>query len=364
MSQRSQTFEIDAGDAADAKTRDAAEDASLIYVSNEESGIRRLSRPDGFSYVNSRGQPIRNAETLRRIRSLAAPPAYTDVWICPKSNGHIQATGRDARGREQYRYHPRWIEIRDRAKYDHILRFAAALPALRAQVRADMSKRGLPREKVVATIVDLLETTLIRVGNRDYAQKNKSYGLTTLRNRHVAVDGGELRFRFTGKSGKSWNLKLKDRRIARIVKACQELPGQRLFEFIDAQGIPRSVDSSDVNAYLREATGHEITAKDFRTWHGTVLAVSALSEFEAFDTQALAKRNVRAAIEGVAARLGNTTTICRKCYVHPQVLTSCLDGRLLKEIELTVKTGSRDRLAQFRPEEAAALALLNRRLAP
>jgi DNA topoisomerase-1 len=225
-----------------------------------------------------------------------------------------------------------------------------------------MAKRGLPREKVLATIVDLLETTLIRVGNEDYAEKNKSYGLTTLRNGHVAIDGGALRFRFKGKSGKSWNLKLRDRRIAKIVRACQELPGQRLFEFIDEQGVPQSLDSADVNAYLREATGEEITAKDFRTWHGTVLAAMALREFEAFDTQALAKKNVRAAIERVAARLGNTTTICRKCYIHPEVLTSYLNGGLLEEIEVEIEAALRDRLARLRPEEAAVLALLNKRL--
>ena len=362
MAEKSQTFPIDEADDDADETREAAEEAGLVYVSDEEAGIRRRATHGGFAYVNSNGQPIRNEQTLRRIRSLAVPPAYADVWICPKANGHIQATGRDARGRKQYRYHPRWLKLREETKYDHMLRFAATLPALRAQVRADMARRGLPREKVVATIVNLLETTLIRVGNEDYAQKNKSYGLTTLRNGHVAVDGGELRFRFKGKSGKSWNLRLKDRRIAKIVKACQELPGQHLFEFLDEQGVPRSLNSSDVNAYLRQATGEEITAKDFRTWHGTVLAAAALREFEVFDTKALAKKNVRAATERVAARLGNTTTICRKCYIHPEVLTSYLDGRLLEEIEVEVEAELRDDLARLRPEEAAVLALLNKRL--
>ena len=359
MLEKSRTSEIDADDGS---ASEAAEEAGLIYVSDEEPGIRRRSVAGDFAYFGPRGHPIRNERALQRIRSLAVPPAYTDVWICPRANGHIQATGRDARGRKQYRYHPRWIEARDQTKYDHMLRFAATLPALRARVRDDMAKRGLPRERILATIVSLLETTLIRVGNEDYAQKNKSYGLTTLRNGHVAIDGGELRFRFKGKSGKSWNLKLRDRRVAKIVRACQELPGQHLFEFIDEQGLPRSVDSSDVNAYLREATGEEITAKDFRTWHGTVLAAMALSEFEAFDTKALAKKNVRAAIERVAARLGNTTTICRKCYIHPEVLTSYLDGRLLEEIEVEVEAELRDDLARLRPEEAAVLALLNKRL--
>ncbi len=353
---------IDAEDGLVDEAREAAEEAGLVYVSDEEPGIRRRAKGGDFVYANSRGQPVTNEKTLQRIRSLAVPPAYTDVWICPKSNGHIQATGRDARGRKQYRYHAKWLEARDQTKYEHMLRFAETLPALRARVREDMAKRGLPREKVIATIVNLLEATLIRVGNEGYAQSNKSYGLTTLRNGHVAIDGGELRFRFKGKSGKSWNLKLKDRRIAKIVRACQELPGQHLFEFLDEQGITRSVDSSDVNAYLREATGEDITAKDFRTWHGTVLAAMALTEFEAFDTKALAKKNVRTAIERVAARLGNTTTICRKCYIHPEVLTCYLDGRLLEEIEVEIEAELRDDLAHLRPEEAAVLALLNKRL--
>jgi DNA topoisomerase-1 len=362
MLDKSQTPEVDADDDTVSETREIAEEAGLIYVSDEEPGIRRKAEGGEFAYFNSKGQPIRNEDTLRRVRSLAVPPAYTDVWICPKANGHIQATGRDARGRKQYRYHPRWNEARDQTKYEHVLRFAATLPGLRARVGEDMAKRGLPREKVLATIVSLLETTLIRVGNEDYARENKSYGLTTLRNAHVAIDGGELRFRFKGKSGKSWNLKLRDRRVAKIVRACQELPGQHLFEYLDEQKIPRSVTSADINAYLREASGEDITAKDFRTWHGTVLAAMALSEFAAFDTKALAKKNVRAAIERVAARLGNTTTICRKCYIHPEVLTSYLDGRLLEEIEVEVEAELRDDLAKLRPEEAAVLALLNKRL--
>jgi DNA topoisomerase I len=279
-----------------------------------------------------------------------------------EANGHIQATGRDSRGRKQYRYHPRWTEARDQTKYEHVIEFAAALPSLRARISVDMAKRGLPREKILATIVHLLETTLIRVGNEGYAQENKSYGLTTLRNRHVAVDGGALRFRFKGKSGKAWNLQIKDRRVAKIIRACQELPGQHLFEYLDSEGNPQSVGSADVNQYLRETTKREITAKDFRTWHGTVLAAMALSEFETFDSQALAKKNVRAAIERVAARLGNTTTICRKCYIHPEVLNSYLDGKLLEEIELQVETELRDHLAGLKPEEAAVLALLNKRL--
>jgi len=354
--------EAQRADDSQEEAREAAEQAGLIYVSDEEPGISRRAVGSDFTYYNSQGVLIENERTLQRIRLLAVPPAYADVWICSKPNGHIQATGRDARGRKQYRYHSRWTEARDQTKYEHMIDFAAALPALRSKINADMAKHGLPREKILATIVYLLETTLIRVGNEGYAQENKSYGLTTLRNRHVAVDGGQLRFRFKGKSGKAWNLQIKDRRVARIIRACQELPGQHLFEYVDEEGSPRSVGSSDVNDYLREATGRDITAKDFRTWHGTVLAAMALSEFESFDSQALAKKNVRAAIERVAARLGNTTTICRKCYIHPEVLNSYLDGKLLEEIKVEVEAELRDDLAQLRPEEAAVLALLNKRL--
>jgi DNA topoisomerase-1 len=254
------------------------------------------------------------------------------VWICPFADGHIQATGRDAKGRKQYRYHPRFREIRESTKYEHVVAFAEALPAIRAKVREHMALRGLPREKVLATIVHLLQTTLIRVGNDDYAKQNKSYGLTTLKTRHVAVDGNEVRFRFTGKSGKQWSLRVRDKRIAKIIRACQELPGQELLQYLDEDGKPQDVTSSDVNAYLKEITGHDITAKDFRTWAGTVLAAMALHEVKGFDTAAQVKRNLRTAIENVAARLGNTPTICRKCYVHPDVLTSFLEGNLVLEV--------------------------------
>jgi DNA topoisomerase I len=298
---------------------------------------------------------IRDGEVLKRVRSLAVPPAYSNVWICPDPNGHIQATGRDDKGRKQYRYHPRWSEVRDSTKYEHLLEFAKTLPAIRARVNSDMAKRGLPREKILATVINLLETTLIRVGDEDYA-------LTTLRSRHVAVASSELRFNFKGKSGKTWRLQVKDRRVARVVKACQELPGQHLFQYIDADSESRAVTSSDVNDYLREITGMDITAKDFRTWAGTVLAAMALSEFESFDSQARAKKNVKRAIEQVAARLGNTPTICRKCYVHPEVLNSYLDGQLLENIKSEVETELRDELAGLQPEEAAVLGLMRKRL--
>src|SRR6478736_1833571 len=284
--------------------REAAETAGLIYVSDDEPGIRRKKAGSGFTYVDASGSTVRDPIVLKRIRSLAVPPAYKDVWICSDPNGHIQATGRDEKGRKQYRYHPRWREIRDGSKYEHMLEFAHALPALRKRIDADMARPSMSREKVLATVVHLLETTLIRVGNSDYAKQNKSYGLTTLRDPHVQVDGAELRFQFKGKSGKTWRLQVKDRRVAKIVKACQDLPGQDLFEYLDESGERQTVTSADVNAYLKEITGRDITAKDFRTWAGTVLAAMALAEFESFDSEARAKRNIRAAIDRVATRLG------------------------------------------------------------
>jgi DNA topoisomerase I len=285
------------------------------------------------------------------------------VWICLWADGHIQATGRDAKGRKQYRYHARFREVRDSTKYEHVVAFADTLPSIREKVREHMALRGLPRQKVLATVVHLLEATLIRVGNDDYAKQNNSYGLTTLKNLHVDVDGNEVRFRFTGKSGKQWSLRVRDRRVAKIIKACQELPGQELIQYIDEDGNFRDVTSTDVNYYLREITGKEITAKDFRTWAGTVLAAMALNELESFDSAAQAKRNLRAAIEKVSARLGNTPTICRKCYVHPEVLNSYMDGNLVLELKSQAERELRSGVEKLKPEEAAVLALLRGRLA-
>jgi DNA topoisomerase-1 len=341
---------------------EVAESAGLSYVSDERPGIRREPQGNGFRYLKPDGSNVTDEAVLERIRKLAIPPAWTQVWICPKANGHLQATGRDARGRKQYRYHPQFRELSEANKYEHMLEFARALPALRAKVAEHMALRGLPREKVLATVVHLLETTLIRVGNDDYAKQNRSYGLTTLRNPHVKVEGSELRFQFQGKSGKTWRLQVRDRRVAKIVKACQELPGQDLFQYLDESGEQRSVSSADVNAYLREISGRDITAKDFRTWAGTVLAALALQEFQSFDTKAAAKQNVRAAIEKVAARLGNTPTICRKCYVHPEILSSYAEGAMLLEIKERVEEELREDLASLRPEEAAVLSLLEARL--
>lgn len=339
--------------------REAAEAAGLVYVSDEERGIRRERRGDTFEYYKPNGDKVTDEATLERIRKLAVPPAYVDVWICTKANGHLQATGRDARGRKQYRYHPQFRELRESTKYEHMLEFAKALPAIRTKLAEHMALRGLPREKVLATVVHLLETTLIRVGNDDYARDNKSYGLTTLRNPHVKVEGSELRFQFKGKSGKQWRLQVKDRRIAKIIRACQDLPGQRLFQYRDEAGEVREVTSADVNAYLREVTGRDVTAKDFRTWGGTVMAALALREFETADTQATQatqKKNLKAAIEQVAGRLGNTPTICRKCYVHPEVLNAYVEGKLA----LDVKEAVADEL--LKPEEAAVLGMLEGRL--
>jgi DNA topoisomerase-1 len=340
---------------------EAAEAAGLTYVSDDKAGISRHRRGKGFLYKWG-GRTVRDETTLSRIKALAVPPAWTDVWICQKGSGHIQATGRDAKGRKQYRYHPRFREVRESTKYYHMLDFAKSLPAIRAKVQAHLGLKGLPREKVLAAVVHLLEATLIRVGSDEYARSNKSYGLTTLKNNHVDVDGAALRFVFKGKSGKTWNVSLRDRRIARVVRACHDLPGQELFAYLDEDGQPRDVSSSDVNAYLREISGEDITAKDFRTWHGTVLAAMALQEFEAFDGQAAVKRNVREAIEQVAARLGNTPTICRKCYIHPEIFASYAEGSLLLETKKLVEAELRDHLSTLRPEEAAVLSLLQTRL--
>jgi DNA topoisomerase-1 len=340
----------------------AAEIAGLIYVSDEEPGIRRRRAGKGFTYKDPDGRTIRAPEVLDRIRRLAIPPAYTDVWICLSSEGHIQAIGRDDRGRKQYRYHSRWREVRDSTKFERMLEFAAILPAIRERIAADMVGPWLSRKKVLATVTSLLENTLIRVGNTDYAKQNKSYGLTTLRDRHVDVDGSQLRFEFKGKSGKKWNLKVHDRRIAKIVRACQDLPGQHLFQYLDENGERQQVTSADVNAYLREISERDVTAKDFRTWAGTVLAAMALAEFEQFDSQAKAKKNVKAAIEKVAARLGNTPTICRKCYIHPEILNCYIDGDVLREVKEEVEQELRDGLPNLKPEEAAVLSLLQNRI--
>jgi DNA topoisomerase-1 len=342
--------------------RDAAESAGLLYIDGQPPGMTRRKSGTGWSYRDASGTKIRDKAVIERINKIGIPPAYTDVWICDDERGHIQATGRDAKGRKQYRYHERFREVRDSTKYEHMLTFVEVLPDIRERINADMARRALPREKVLATVVHLLETTMIRVGNADYAKQNKSYGLTTLNDRHVRVDGSELRFRFRGKSGKQWNLQLADRRVARIVKQSQDLPGQHLFQYLDDEGEQREVTSGDVNAYLREISGSDITAKDFRTWTGTVLAALALAEFEKFDSEAAAKKNVRAAIEKVSAKLGNTPAVCRRCYVHPEVIDSYMSDTLVLQIEHEVERELSDNVAGLRPEEVLVLAFLKRRL--
>ncbi len=303
-----------------------AREAGLRYVSDRSPGIRRVRRGKGFRHVDASGRTVTDEATLSRIRSLVIPPAWTDVWICSLANGHVQATGRDNRGRKQYRYHLRWRAVRDETKYDHMIAFGRALPRLRARVETDLTLPGLPREKVLATVVYLLETTRIRVGNEEYATVNGSFGLTTLRNHHVRVKGETVHFAFRGKSGVRHRIDVRDRRLAKVVRRCRDLPGQELFEYRDEDGQTRSIDSADVNEYLRQIAGEEFTAKDFRTWSGTVLAVEALQQFTGFGSQAEAKRQVVQAIKEVAERLGNTPAVCRKCYIHPAVVAAYLDA--------------------------------------
>jgi DNA topoisomerase-1 len=341
----------------------AAKAAGLRYVHDDRPGITRVPAAEGFRYLDAKGDPVDDEATLKRIKSLAIPPAWTEVWICPQANGHLQATGRDARGRKQYRYHPKWREVRDEVKYERMINFGKALPTIRKEVDRALALPGLPREKVLATIVYLLEATMMRIGNDEYARENKSYGLTTLRNRHVKIDGSEVEFRFRGKSGVYHDVKVHDRRLARIIQRTRDLPGQDLFQYLDEDGETHTVGSADVNDYLRTITGEDYTAKDFRTWSGTVLAAMALQEFEAVDSDAQAKKNVVRAIESVAERLGNTPSVCRKCYVHPAVLDAYLDGTMVEGLRARAAESLVEDLKDLQPEEAAVLAMLERRLA-
>jgi DNA topoisomerase-1 len=339
----------------------AAKAAKLRYVTDSSPGITRQRRGKGFSYTGPDGQTVRGPEERQRIRSLAIPPAWKEVWICPHPSGHLQATGRDDKGRKQYRYHPRWRLIRDETKYGKMVAFGEALPKIRERVERDLGLPGLPREKVLATIVRLLEITLIRVGNDAYAQENKSYGLTTMRDRHAKISGSKVTFEFRGKSGIKHHIRLSDRRLAKIVKRCKDLPGYELFQYLE-DGERRTVDSADVNDYLRGITAEDFTAKDFRTWAGTVLATLALREFETFDSQTQAKKNIVQAIEHVAKELGNTPAICRKCYVHPEVIDAYLSGSLAGTLQQRAEQELKDSLAGLKPEEAAVLAFLRKRL--
>ncbi|HEV2127744.1 MAG TPA: DNA topoisomerase IB [Thermomicrobiales bacterium] len=345
-----------------ADPEESAREAGLRYILDDRPGITRRRAGKGFSYRDPNGERMTDTKVIERIKSLAIPPAWTEVWICPSPKGHLQATGRDAKGRKQYRYHPRWREVRDENKYEHVLAFGKALPSIRERVDADLRKHGLPKEKVLALVVRLLETTLIRVGNDQYAKENKSFGLTTMRDRHADIHGSTITFEFSGKGGIEHEVDLRDRRLARIVKQCQDIPGQHLFQYVDDEGNRQPIDSDDVNAYLKEITGADYTAKDFRTWAGTKLAAEALAEFEEFDSETAAKKNVVDAIERVAGRLGNTTTICRKCYVHPAIIDAYMDGDTVESIRQRAGQELAEHLADLDPEEAAVLMLLHERL--
>jgi len=341
---------------------ESAKLAGLRYVNdNHTPGIRRVGSTSRVRYVHPNGRTVSDPAELQRIRSLVIPPAWTDVWICPDPRGHLQATGRDARRRKQYRYHPRWREVRDEVKYGKLIAFAQALPRIRHRTDVDLRKSGLQREKVLAAVVRLLEKTLIRVGNEEYARDNGSVGLTTMREKHATVTGTTVRFEFRGKSGVEHAIDLRDARLARILKACRDLPGYELFQYVDEDGRRQAIDSADVNEYLREISGEDFTAKDFRTWAGTVLAATALAEVATFSSNTEAKRNIVQAIETVAKKLGNTKAVCRKCYIHPAILDAYMDGATIG----TIKSRA-IRLARSRPslsaEEAAVVGLLERRL--
>lgn len=332
----------------------SARTAGLVYTQDDQPGIRRVRAGRSFRYLTARGRPVKTVD-LKRIRSLVIPPAWKDVWICPDPRGHLQATGRDARGRKQYRYHPRWREVRDETKYGRMIEFGRALPTIRRRTDVDLRRRGLPRPKVLAAVVKLLEKTFIRVGNDEYARDNRSFGLTTMRDGHVKVSGSTVQFLFRGKSGVEHALELDDRRVARIVKQCRDLPGQELFQYRDTRGAVVDVGSADVNAYLKDATGEAFTSKDFRTWAGTVLAAKLLRECDAVDSEARARKNIVDAIDQVAKRLGNTRAVCRKSYVHPAVIDAYLDGGMGKTGRAAKAVG------RMTESEAIVLGLLQRR---
>ena len=333
----------------------AAEEAGLQYVSDDRPGYRRGINGKDFEYLDTEGKRIRDEQRLLRIKRLAIPPAWTDVWICPSANGHIQATGRDARRRKQYRYHERWREIRDENKFWRLADFAKVLPNIRRRVTKDLKLPSLPRQKVLATVVRLLERTFIRVGNEEYARENKSFGLTTMKSRHVTVKGARLRFRFRGKSGRHHEVDVTDQRIAKIVSKCQDLPGQDLFQYVSDDGAVGDVTSQDVNDYLREITNENFTAKDFRTWAGTVLAAIALNAQGKSQTRKEAKTNVKTALCAVAQLLGNTPAICRKCYVHPAIVEAYMRGEQIAGLGETIKT---PKVVNLRVVEGAVLKFL------
>ncbi len=342
--------------------RQTARRAKLRYVHDDKPGITREAMKEGFRYRDPSGQVITDEDEIARIRKLAVPPAYRDVWICPDPDGHLQASGRDARGRKQYRYHARWREIRDDAKYAHMLVFGEKLPVIREAVRHDLGRTRLDRRKVIAAVISLLERTLVRIGNEEYARQNESFGLTTLRNRHATVSGSKLVLDFRGKHGIQAHIELKDRKLANVVHKLHDLPGQHLFQFEDEDGKPHAITSDDVNAYLHEVTGEDITAKDFRTWAATNLAALALAELERFDTKASAKKNVVRTVEAVAKMLGNTPSVCRKCYIHPAVFDGYLDGSLMESLAARAEAALDHPDHQLTADEVAVTAFLSRSL--
>ena len=341
---------------------DAAEEAGLRYVSDDRPGYTRKAKGEDFDWLDADGEPIRDEQRLLRIKRLAIPPAWTEVWVSPLANGHIQATGRDARSRKQYVYHDRWREVRDENKYDRIISFGKTLPKIRRRIARDLKLPGLPRNKVLATVVQLLERTFIRIGNEEYARENKSFGLTTMKDRHVEIKGAKLRFRFRGKSGREHEVDVTDGRIANIISKLQDLPGQDLFQYVDHEGKVRDITSQDVNEYLREITGEDFSAKDFRTWAGTVLTAIALNAQEQFETPKQAKSNINTAIKAVAKILGNTPAICRKCYVHPAVLENYLDQKSIDGLKQTTEDALKKEDVDPRSSEAAILKFLKSRL--
>lgn len=354
----SDTSQTNKQDEAVATPVASAKAAGLRYVSDALPGIKRKRAGKHFSYIGLDGKPIRDKAELERIRTIGIPPAWTNVWICPNPRGHIQATGRDAKGRKQYRYHPKWREIRDDTKYTRMIAFGKALPTIREHITHDLALPGLPREKVLATIVRLLDTTAIRIGNEEYARENSSFGLTTMQNDHVEVIGSKVAFHFRGKGGKEHMIDVKDRQLAKVVKKCQGLPGQQLFEYYDEHNELRTIESDDVNDYLQHITGKDFTAKDFRTWAGTVTATCALQDLGVYESQTQAKKHVVRAIEAAAQHLGNTPAICRKSYVHPEVIDAYLNGSLLNALNQGSQQAILNALDGLRPEEIAVLAFL------
>jgi DNA topoisomerase-1 len=342
---------------------EAAEEAGLRYVIDSQPGYRRIAKDDDFEYFDTEGKPIREEQRLLRIKRLAIPPAWTDVWISPWRNGHIQAIGRDARRRKQYLYHERWREVRDENKFDRMIAFGKALPKIRRRVAKDLKLPGLPQNKVLATVVQLLERTFIRIGNEEYARDNKSFGLTTMKDRHVEVRGSKLRFRFRGKSGREHEVDVTDRRIAKIVSRLQDLPGQDLFQYVDDNDKVRDITSQDVNEYLREITGEDFSAKDFRTLAGTVLTAVALNAQEKFENSKQAKANIKTAINAVAQILGNTPAICRKCYVHPAIFESYLSRQSIDGLKQLTEDALEKEAVDLRSSEASVLRFLEERLA-